>query len=213
MSRAIKATALSVLVVALFTACDELPSRKQTATPGGQPSIPTGGRPAAEHRFVFPPQAGTFPAAAVALDTETGRLCKTYPWADSQSSPRPLPLCSELAALTAPAVTSLLGARKHYLGFTYSFDGSKWRKGPEANLINLTTDKTEPLSDDQYDPLNLFSAEAKAKRVLTATEIRNVADQFGVSYYEAWKDAKAHGYQVPNDPNDLSDLGGVPVKK
>lgn len=208
MSQVIKAATLSVLVAALFTACDELPSKKQTATPGGQPSIPTGGRPAAEHRFVFPPQAGTFPAASVALNTETGQLCKTYPWADNQSTPLGLPLCSELISA---GTASTIGARTAYLGFTYWFDGSRWRKGPKALRYIDPTHDLEPDSDDQYDPLGVLSSkEEKAKRVLTEAEIRHVADQFGVSYKEAWQDAKAQGYQVPDD---LSHIGAVPAHK
>jgi len=56
--------------------------------------------------------------------------------------------------------------------------------------------ETEPWSEDQYDPLNLFSKEVKAKRTLTAQEIRKVADQFGVSYEDAMEEAKQQGYQV-----------------
>jgi hypothetical protein len=51
-------------------------------------------------------------------------------------------------------------------------------------------------SEGQYDPLNLFSSEEKAKRTLTVEEIQRVASQFGVSYEEAAPEAKQHGYQV-----------------
>jgi hypothetical protein len=45
-------------------------------------------------RFVFPAQATPFPGASVALDTTTGRLCKTYPWPDNRSLPSGLALCT-----------------------------------------------------------------------------------------------------------------------
>jgi hypothetical protein len=92
---------------------------------------------------------------------------------------------------------SLRGATKEYRGFTYRFDGSKWNKGSEALSYNPKGESPEPWSDDQYDPLGLFSKEEKAKILLTEAQIRKVANQFGVSYQDAWEDAKAQGYQVP----------------
>ena len=152
----------------------------------------------------------------MALDTKTGQLCKTYPWDDNQGAPRGLPLCSQLAGTAAskspfddaldkafgpapvsPTGLSLIGAQKAYRGFTYTFDGTKWNKGSEAQQYNPATGKLEPLSDDQYDPLNLFTRDQKAKKVLTEAQIRRVANEFGVSYTEASEDAKAQGYQVP----------------
>jgi len=66
-----------------------------------------------------------------------------------------------------------------------------------ASKYNVQTGKLEPSSDDQYDPLNLLSKDEKAKRILTEGQIQQVATQFGVSYDEAWQDAKDQGYQVP----------------
>jgi len=67
-------------------------------------------------------------------------------------------------------------------------------------MYNTQTQGMDPLSDDQYDPLKLFSKEEKAKIKLTEVQIRKVADQFGVSYQEASEEAKTHGYQVPTIP-------------
>ena len=64
-------------------------------------------------------------------------------------------------------------------------------------MYNPQTKGLEPWSDDQYDPLSLFTKEEKGKRLLTEAQIRQVANQFSVSYEEAWEDAKAQGYQVP----------------
>jgi hypothetical protein len=84
-----------------------------------------------------------------------------------------------------------------YRGFTYSFDGSKWRKeGAAYRVLDVNSGETIPSSDDQYDPLGLFSEKEKAKHTLTEAEIHHVAD-FNVLYGEAWEEAKAQGYQVP----------------
>jgi len=156
-------------------------------------------------RFVFPAKSGPFAEASVALDTVTGRLCKTYAWEDNAGLPRGLTLCSELAgAKTSRAGAtsdqaegeSCVGATKAYSGFAYTFNGSKWVKGTKALKYNPKTQALEPGGDDQYDPLNLHSKEEKAARVLSAVEIQRVADQFGVSYEEAVNEAKQHGYQV-----------------
>ena len=88
------------------------------------------------------------------------------------------------------------GAQKNYRGFVYTFDGKRWNKGNTA-LRETKDGKFEPLSDDQYDPLNLFSKEEKAKRTLTQEQILQVANAFSVSYADALADAKAQGYQLP----------------
>lgn len=145
-------------------------------------------------RFVFPSQSTPFPAASVALDTRSGQLCKTYPWPDTKTLPGGLPLCSDA---TCPTVTSLTGATTAYLGFTYTFNGSKWVKGSKAQSYNPKTQDMDPWSADQYDPLGLFSMEEKAKHPLTKPEIQAVADKFDVPYQMALQDAKNQGYQVP----------------
>lgn len=145
-------------------------------------------------RFVFPSQATPFPAASVALDTRSGLLCKTYPWPDTKTLPGGLPLCSEA---TGPTAASLTGATTAYLGFIYTFNGSKWIKGAKAESYNPKTQEMDPWSGDQYDPLGLLTKEEKAKRLLTKPEIQAVADKFGVTYQEALQDAKNQGYQVP----------------
>jgi hypothetical protein len=145
-------------------------------------------------RFVFPSQSTPFPAASVALDTRSGQLCKTYPWPDTKTLPGGLPLCSDA---TCPTVASLTGATTAYLGFTYTFNGSKWVKGSKAQSYNPKTQDLDPWSADQYDPLGLFSKEEKAKHQLTKPEIQAVADKFRVTYQEALQDAKNQGYQVP----------------
>jgi hypothetical protein len=92
---------------------------------------------------------------------------------------------------------SLGGATKAYRGFTYTYNGTTWVRGAKALKYNPRTEDLEPLSDDQYDPLNLFSKEEKAKRVLTSEEIQKVADQFGVRFEEAMEEAKQQGYRAP----------------
>ncbi len=145
-------------------------------------------------RFVFPSQSTPFPSASVALDTRSGQLCKTYPWPDTKTLPGGLPLCSDA---TCPTVASLTGATTAYLGFTYTFNGSKWVRGSKAQSYNPKTQDMDPWSADQYDPLGLFSKEEKAKHQLTKPEIQAVADKFDVNYQEALQDAKNQGYQVP----------------
>jgi hypothetical protein len=127
----------------------------------------------------------------------TGQLCKTYAWQDNARLPKGLPMCSELGA---PSQVSLAGATKAYRGSTYIFNGTKWVKGNKALMFNTKTQGMDPLSDDQYDPLKLFSKEEKAKRTLTEEQIRNVAEQFSVSYGEASEEAKLQGYQVSPIP-------------
>jgi hypothetical protein len=184
-----------------------------SATPKQEEHSP---RPAdgTEQRFAFPSQPTPFPAASVAMDTKTGRLCKTYPWPDTKTLPSGLPLCSggqepsndggaapiivtaeDMKKATADP--SMNGATKAYRGDNYVFDGSKWKKDGEAQKYNRGTQRLESRSDDQYDPLNLFSKEEKAKRLLTEEQIRSVAKQFGVSFQDALQDAKEQGYQVP----------------
>ena len=186
------------LTLILF-GCDELTQRQKEQPE--QPSSAPKQAPAVfseEKRFVFPAKSNPFPESSVALDTMTGQLCKTYAWEDNTRLPKGLPLCSELTVLSP---TSLLtGAAKAYRGFTYTFNGTKWVKGAKAQKYNPKTQGMEPWSDDQYDPLNLFSKEEKAKKVLTREEIHKVADQFGVSYEEAREEAKQQGYQVPPKP-------------
>jgi hypothetical protein len=147
-----------------------------------------------ESRFVFPTKSSLFPDSSIALDTTSGKLCKTYPWEDSGKVPKGLPMCSDLSASRQ---TSFTGAAKAYRGFTYRFNGTRWVKEAEALKYNEKTQGMDPLSEDQYDPLNLFSKKEKAMRTLKVEQIRSVADQFGVTYAEAWEDAKAQGYMVP----------------
>jgi hypothetical protein len=196
-----QATQIVVLymLLALLSGCDELRSRLDVNTRNEQHSnaTPTAGdasaRPA-DQRFIFPPQSTTFPDSSVALDTRTGQLCKTYSWADAQNAPRGLPLCAQLAN---PAIASLIGGTKAYRGYTYTFDGKRWNKGREAFNVPDLNANPQPLSEDQYDPLGLFSKGEKAKRLLTKEEIQRVAEEFSVSYEQAWEEAKAQGYQVP----------------
>jgi hypothetical protein len=88
-----------------------------------------------------------------------------------------------------------VGATKAYRGFTYRFDGRNWLKGTKA--LKWTPSGLNPTSEDQYDPLGLLSKDEKAKRTLTETQIRVVAQRFGVSYEEAREEASQQGYQVP----------------
>jgi hypothetical protein len=53
-----------------------------------------------------------------ALDTMTGRLCKTYAWEDDQRRPQGLPLCSDLTTRSVQT-----GDRRAFLGYEYTFDG------------------------------------------------------------------------------------------
>jgi hypothetical protein len=189
-------TVLYLPLVFCLMGCDELIPKAKNQPNAEQASLSTkqpASTPGEEKRFVFPTKSGPFPESSVALDTTSGKLCKTYSWEDNTHVPKGLPLCSEL---TAMAPSSLAGATKAYRGFTYRFNGTKWVKGAKALKYNDKI-QPEPWSDDQYDPLNLFSKEEKAKRLLTTEQIRNVANQFGVSIEEALEDAKAQGYQVP----------------
>jgi hypothetical protein len=146
-------------------------------------------------RFIFPPQSTPFPAASVAMDTRTGQLCKTYPWPDTQSLPRGLSLCSQAAGTPVESVT---GATTAYLGYTYTFDGTKWVRGSKALKYNPKTQDMDPWSADQYDPLGLFSAEKKHGTLLSASQIQAVATKFGVSYQEALQDAKSQDTAFQN---------------
>lgn len=185
-------------VLTLF-GCNELSERQKEQPRAEQPSSATSQAATSneEKRFVLPAESSPFPASSVALDTTTGQLCKTYAWQDNARLPKGLSMCSELGASSQ---ASLTGASKSYRGFTYSFNGTKWVKGNKALMYNTQTQGMDPLSDDQYDPLKLFSKEEKAKRTLTEEQIRKVAEQFSVSYQEAWEDAKQQGYQVPSIP-------------
>lgn len=209
--------------LALVLGCGEPPQQaaKQSETVQSS-SAPTQVVAASsqEKRFVFPTKSSPFPESSVALDTLTGRLCKTYAWEDDVHLPKGLPLCSELTANVGgnggesariPTFKEWMasrktesdpttGATKAYRGFTYIFNGTKWLKGAKALKYNESTEGMEPLSEDQYDPLNLFSKEEKGKRILTEAQIRKVAGQFDVSYEEAREEAKQQGYQVPPKP-------------
>jgi hypothetical protein len=193
-------TALCFLFALCLLGCDEL-IHKEKEQPKTELSSTYPKQSASmlseEKRFVFPTKFSPFPESSVALDTTSGRLCKTYPWEDSSQVPKGLPLCSDLSASQQ---TSCTGADKAYRGFTYRFNGTKWVKGAAAKKYNEKGRELEPWSDDQYDPLNLFSKEEKAKRTLKEEQIRSVADQFGVSYEEAREEAKQQGYQVPPKP-------------
>lgn len=191
-------------LVALL-ACDERVKQESKPANSSQPVSPTPSvvsspsQNVPTQRFVFPSQPTPFPAASVALDTTTGRLCKTYPWHDSQNAPSELALCSALGTTSDSTVTMntpWIGATKAYRGYTYTFDGRHWKRGQKALKFDATGN-TEPWGDDQYDPLGLFTKEEKSKRQLTEDQIRQIAEQFGVSYDEAVEDAKAQGYQVP----------------
>ena len=147
------------------------------------------------------------------MDTTTGRLCKTYPWLDAQPLPRGLSLCS---AETNPTVESLTGATTAYLGFTYTFNGSKWIRGSKAQSYNPKTQGMDPWSANQYDPLGLFSKEERARTLLSESQIQDVAMKFGASYQEAWQDAKDQGYKVPQPPVDSKgnfDWSKFPIAK
>ena len=182
----------ALVLLAGAVGCNVMQPSDATAKPKQEehPAQSTGGA----QRFVFPSQSTPFPAASVALDTRSGQLCKTYPWPDTKTLPGGLPLCSDA---TCPTVASLTGATTAYLGFTYTFNGSKWVKGSKAQSYNPKTQDLDPWSADQYDPLGLFSKEEKAKHQLTKPEIQAVADKFDVTYQEALQDAKNQGYQVP----------------
>jgi hypothetical protein len=147
----------------ILVGCDELTQRHKEQSRAEQ-SLPAPIQVAStneEQRFVFPTKSGPFPESAVALDTVTGRLCKTYAWEDNIRLPKGMPLCPEL---TAVSPTSLLaGATKAYMGFIYAYDGTKWVKDAKATKYNSKMEP-EPWSDDQYDPLTLLSKEEKAKR-------------------------------------------------
>jgi hypothetical protein len=145
-------------------------------------------------RYAFPSSSKPFSDASVALDTMTGQLCKTYPWEDDSRLPRGLQLCSTLSSGNESAS---VGSHRIYRGFTYTFDGSKWIKGGEALKYTAAGVQHGIWSDDQYDPLGIYSKEEKAKRSLSEEQIRKVAQQFGVSYDDAWDDAKSQGYRVP----------------
>lgn len=190
-------TVLCLAFAFCLMGCDELIHKDkeqpkiELSSPSPKQSAST---PSEEKRFVFPPKSSPFPESSVALDTTSGKLCKTYPWEDNNQAPKGLPLCSDLSASPQASCT---GADKSYRGFTYRFNGTKWVKGAEALKYNEKNQGMDPLSEDQYDPLNLLSKEEKAKRTLKEEQIRSVAEQFGVTYAEAWEDAKAQGYIVP----------------
>jgi hypothetical protein len=134
-----KKTALCISFALCLLGCDELihkvkeqPNPEQSSTSSKQPSS----SPSEEKRFVFPTKSSPFPESSVALDTASGRLCKTYPWLDSNQLPRGLPLCSELSV--SPQA-SFAGSTKEYRGFTYRFNGTKWVKGAGALKYNEKT--------------------------------------------------------------------------
>jgi hypothetical protein len=192
--------ALCLLLAFCLLGCDEpveKTKQQRNTEPSSTSAKQTASVPSEEKRFVFPTKSSPFPESSVALDTISGRLCKTYPWEDSSQVPKGLLLCSDLTALPQSSFT---GATKAYRGFTYKFDGIKWVKGLKAFKYNPSTQGEDPWGDDQYDPLGLFSKEEKAKRTLTEEQIRSVASRFGVTYAEAWEDATAQGYRVPSQP-------------
>lgn len=188
-------TAFGVCAVCLLSACDTGTSKqsgselKANSTP---PVVPSSGPVNDRERFVFPAQPQPFAPASVALDTRTGNLCKTYAWPDRPDLPQGLPSCS---GSDNPPLATFVGSSKAYRGFTYTFDGTKWVKGQQA-LKYDPAGPLKPSSDDQYDPLGLFSREEKAKRTLTEAQVRQVAKQFGVSYEEASEEAAQQGYNV-----------------
>ena len=187
------------------------------------------------HQFVFPSQATPFPTASVALDTTSGRLCKTYSWPDTKSLSKGLPRCSApvrpsqqsddlgVGFPSAPAPgpagapsaprddddfgkdfpradrdpDSFKGASTVYLGYNYAFDDNKWVKGSKAWIFNPKTQQLDPLSADPFDPVGLFTKKQKIQRMLSASEIQAIADQFGVSHQAALRGAKNQGRQVP----------------
>ena len=118
-------------------------------------------------RFVFPQSSGNFQPASIALDTQTGQLCKTYEW--KQSSGTDLPFCSSLA--------------------TYGLYELHVRKYDEK------TGSFEPVFDP-FDPLGVFSRTDKAKLTLTEPQIRRASVKYGLSYDEAVKGARESGYRL-----------------
>lgn len=94
---------------------------------------------------------------------------------------------------------TFVGATKAYMGFVYTFDGGKWVKGSEARKYNEKSKSMDKWSDDQYDPIGLWTKEEKSKRTLSKDQIQLVANQFEVSYEDAKAEAKEQGYLVPAD--------------
>jgi len=174
--------------------CGQLNQKQQDQSKTDQSLQPTVSSKKEEQRFALPANSGPFAESSVALDTTTGQLCKTYPWQDNDHTPKGLPLCSGLNEMHE---ASLSGATKAYKGFMYRFDGTKWVKGGSAKKYNEKTQGMDTWSDDQYDPIGLFTKEEKAKTVLKREQILNVAKTFGVTYEEASEEAKQQGYQVP----------------
>lgn len=108
--RAVKAFSVALLILSMTVGCDDIAKQlgyaPAKATEPKQPTVTTSVTQAeskSQPRFLFPAQSGAFPAASVALDSQTGKLCKTYGWADSSKHASGLPLCSEL---TSPASVS-----------------------------------------------------------------------------------------------------------
>ncbi len=170
-------------------------SQDKTSTAPG--SAQTSTLSSSYQRFIFPPRPAPFTESSVALDTKTGQLCKTFDWKDNPEIPSGLPLCS--AALERSAL-AFIGATRVFRGYTYVFDGTSWDRKSEARVYNASTGKLEPDNADPYDPLSLFTKEQKAKRLLTQGQIIRVAEDFGVSYEEASKEAEDQGYRVPISP-------------
>src|ERR1022692_4189269 len=96
----VKTTAMSMIFALVFCGgCDKLGPKQEASSLNDRQPAPTPGAQSpssAGPRFVFPTQSTPFLASSVALDTGTGRLCKTYSWPDTRSLPTGLPLCSDL---------------------------------------------------------------------------------------------------------------------
>src|SRR5271169_3418039 len=167
MTRSIQIVSLPMIVF-LLAACDGPQVKPNDDSNRGEHSSPAPVSGASsvvdQQRFVFSAQTGTFPASSVALDTKTGQLCKTYPWKDIPQLPQGLPVCANASNPTqdSTGATVFIGSQKVYLGHTYTYDGKSWRRGAEALHYDSAGALVGPDSQDQYDPLGLFTKEEKA---------------------------------------------------
>jgi hypothetical protein len=126
-----------------------------------------------------------------ALDTMTGRLCKTYAWEDDQRRPQGLPLCSDLTTRSVQT-----GDRRAFLGYEYTFDGKSWIRGNTTRSYDPKTGTFSPKSDDPFDPLGILTNAEKRRRRLSRDQIQAVANQFHVTVAEVVRFAEAAGYLV-----------------
>jgi hypothetical protein len=160
---------LTVTVLSLLS-CQQTRSPETRPSPTPSADVASSKKPLAVQRFLFPQSSGTFAPASVALDTETGQLCRTYEWKETAGTN--LPLCAKLAS--------------------YGLFELHVEKYIEA------TKDFEP-AFDPFDPLGLFTRADKAKLTLNEKQIRQAASQYGLSYEEAKKGARESGYHVEAD--------------